>query len=138
MNRIGWLLLLGILVSAPLPGCVLGDCAAVCSDPFTLTFVDESGNAVNGAYGTLGWAGALPRSFDCSQQKGHFDGGAAISCAGNTLTEPSYADHRAVTLSVATDSGKAFSGPVSLGYSPSGTNVCGSTCEAAAADVVLK
>lgn len=93
MTRLLWL---AVLVASVAVGCSLGNCTAVCSDPYTLTFVDTAGNPVVGAFGTVTDVNGTPVAFDCGSGVDHMlDAGTTTACTGNTITLQAYADHRA-------------------------------------------
>lgn len=138
MSRMPLLVVTLAVLSLSLEGCLWGNCAAVCSDPFTISFVDERGNAINDVSGTLTQTGGAAESFRCGSTATASDAGAVSPCAGNTVTAYSYSDHRSVVVSVIAADGKRFDGSVTPTYAASGSHTCGSTCFAGTATVILK
>jgi hypothetical protein len=137
MNRLPVKFLFALVAAVALERCVIGNCAAVCPDGYTLTFVDVNGAAVSGVSGTVTNASGGVVTFDCSPGASTDAGNGSQPCQGNTFTGDSYSDHRDITVSAAAGT-TSFSGTVKLTWTPTGSSVCGSACEAGSARVTLR
>ena len=137
MTRSTWLAVLLLALSSSLAGCVLGQCTAVCADPYTVSFVDGAGSPVTDAFGFVTTASGETVAFDCAG--GHLlDAGTPLMCTANSITLQSTSDLRAFSVSAEASGNRRFSGLVTATWVPSGTRVCGADCQVGTATVVLQ
>ena len=132
-----------LLASALLASCGVAQCTALCLPSAKLTLVNGTGGAVAPGLGSI-TVGTRTEAFDCTQgtSGAQPDGGMLffVRCEGNKLVLDSLESRASkLTLSVAEASGtRSFSGDVTLNFSDTGREVCGTRCAEAAETVTLQ